>query len=217
MDNQKFIIIVLTLLAVAVGAVWVFNVNDIEDVRYTEDSHTSESYEVTYKMLSNKSLGAEDVNSYIQDRLDDLINIAEDHYQEVGDSEIFYKYTFGNDIETYFTENHISYVVIIGEYTGGANANSSVKTFVYEKSTGDMLTLLDLVGEEESQGFITDVRNALLNPEVSRVGVFEDVVETLTFNNLGNFYLESSFITLIFSQYEVAPGASGIVRIALPF
>lgn len=219
MNNQSFIIIVLILLAVAVGAVWVFNINDpMKGVDLIDISEVTEAYEINSQLLNNRKMGATEINAYINEKVEDLKRLAEDHYQSSSsEDDIFHKYTLDIIIEEHNTEDHISYLVLVGEYTGGANVNSSVRAFVYERSNGNTLTLEDLIDEEERQDFVANVRDSLLDPEISRSGVFEDVVETLTFDDLNNFYLESDSITLVFSQYEVAPGSSGIVRVTLPF
>ncbi|HET8575388.1 MAG TPA: DUF3298 domain-containing protein [Candidatus Paceibacterota bacterium] len=119
--------------------------------------------------------------------------------------------------ETYQHDGDISFVVKTYEYTGGANGINVVSTFVFDQN-GTQLALADVVGQStaDQNAFLANVQSAL-SAKDKTLGIFAGAVQKLTFKDLSNFSLTSDGVVVSFSQYDVAPGASGIVTVTIPY
>jgi hypothetical protein len=180
---------------------------------------TSATYNVKVDYPVGNTPGAEIVAKYIKDDAKNFEEKANNENSSQGSSsgsgtgayEKITKYQY------FQHENSVSYFLQKYEYTGGANGITVVKTFVFNKN-GNQLSLDDVVGANPSQkqAFLQSVKNKLL-AKSSDVGVFKDIVNKLTLNDLDNFYLTDSGIMVAFSQYNVAPGSAGIVTVVVPY
>lgn len=123
-------------------------------------------------------------------------------------------YSFTAELQVYQTERYVSFVYRINEYTGGAHANTYVRTFVEDKTTEQVINVRDLAKNEDISDFAASVRAKLQNPtetDVATSQLFSDAVADLQLQDLDNFYITDDHIVVLFSPYTIAPGAAGVV------
>ncbi|MFA5052703.1 MAG: DUF3298 domain-containing protein [Parcubacteria group bacterium] len=131
-----------------------------------------------------------------------------------------------------------SYVFIIGEYTGGANANARVQSFSFNKDgriqIGDILNLADDHNDIELTKILFD--KAMTDPErfpsadITREGTGLAYLKDdgITFDqskchcdgflfssNFQNFVIKDEGIDFFFGKYQATIGASGVVDVML--
>lgn len=127
--------------------------------------------------------------------------------------------TYTIEIQAEQIESEETSSIIIGEYvyTGGAHGSSTYKVFTSSKQSGELLSLSDIIKEEQQKEFTKLIKEKLLkwSPDQSMPApvVFEDEIASLTFTSLTNWALDNDNLIFYFSQYEVGPGALG----AFPF
>lgn len=111
-----------------------------------------------------------------------------------------------------------SYLVTHYEYTGGANGMEMVRAFTYDAVTGKQLSLNDVVPPHNQARLLHAVQADLKsqNGSAGIPDVFTDTIDALTFTDLQNFYINGGTLYVVFSEYDVAPGAFGAVRVMLP-
>lgn len=106
-----------------------------------------------------------------------------------------------------------------------AGANQSIKIYHIDKSTGDMITLKDLFQEGAdyktpiSENIKQQMKEQMAEDETKTYWLDSDVPEW-NFKEISdspNFYInEKGRLTLVFDEYEVAPGYMGIVTFEIP-
>ncbi len=147
-------------------------------------------------------------------------------------------YIYDISYTAYESRGTVSYVFTTYEFTGGAHGNSVVNTFTFNDEgkveIEDILNLSEnnndiklsriLAKEiERSQGdmFIEDMMMdglGLAYLKADGVTLDKEKCNCDGFffgSNFQNFYLTDEGITFLFNQYQVAPGASGIVKATL--
>ncbi len=236
--DRKIILIIVSVTAVAALAWYLFDKPNSRHERVEEATATStstlpaeesepqtmkeetENYSVAYTLPPSGTVGADDVRVFITNHAADFKANADQFAPEsLSDGSAASKYVLDVGVEQYVTDTHHSYVIMMGEYTGGASANQSVRTFVYERVTGKLLGLDDIISPDAEDKVIAEIRAQLYeinggSPE-DEAG-FGAVVKDLSLNDVHNFYLTDSSLVILFSKYEVAPGALGTVSVELP-
>jgi hypothetical protein len=104
-------------------------------------------------------------------------------------------------------------VYTINEYTGGVNANTSVRTFVEDKTNRKLASLTSLVSSEYRSNFTANIKRKLRDELKSQA--FPEAVSKLTFKDFDDFYVNGNRIAVLFAPYAVAPGAAGIVTVSV--
>lgn len=111
-----------------------------------------------------------------------------------------------------------SIVMSIYAYTGGANGNSSYKVITASRANGKILSLSDVIKQEEKGAFTEFVKkelNAWRPGESEGPVVFVDEVKNLKFDSFSNWSIDDNNLIIYFDKYEVGPGALGAVAFPL--
>jgi hypothetical protein len=102
------------------------------------------------------------------------------------------------------------------QYTGGAHGLTERRPYNIDLASGQILALKDLFNDNY------DYRTIINDQVRSQISLEPDKYFS---NDLGfkgiadnqNFYLQEGFLVVYFSQYEIAPYASGIPEVKMPF
>lgn len=173
-------------------------------------SEQSDYFEVKVEYPENKLIGSREVKSFIEERVENFKEFALEDVPELRNRGFVAKYSLNINLENYKSKNYISYVLFISEYTGGANVNQIVESFVYEEDSENKVSITDVVYDKSK--FISELYRKLEEKDKS-IGIFSNDIEIESINN---FYITDSSLVVLFSKYEVAPGAAGIVTITIP-
>lgn len=106
------------------------------------------------------------------------------------------------DYKQYESETIVSYVVQGYEYTGGAHGNATVKSFNYDKKTGKLLSVLDVLSGKDSLEALSEIAKETLMVEYEEGLSPEE-------ENWSVWYAHNQGITFIFPPYQIAPYAVG--------
>lgn len=182
-------------------------------------NEVNENYSISGYYAPDSSIGSTEVNNFISDYIREFESLANEDVPDLRENQsAIGEYTLNIGYDSYESEKYIFHVVSFGEYTGGANANSVVYSFGFELSSGREVSLDDFVSESNREQFVSDLKRRLLeidNLGGDTVGVFEDVVSGLAYEDISTFYVEDNKLVIVFSKYEVAPGAAGIIKVIL--
>ena len=106
-----------------------------------------------------------------------------------------------------------------------AGAAQSQKIYHIDKTTGKMITLEDLFADQAdyqtviSENIKTQMKQQMAEDETKVYWLDSDVPEW-NFQEISadvNFYInESGKLTIVFDEYQVAPGSMGIVSFEIP-
>ena len=224
--NKTYIIFILVIGVLVFGAVSFFREPKASPIMHILPSgpmtgvEETENYRVAYAVPTEGALGAADIAAFVMDHVAEFKAQADRDVPELRkEGSATGKYMLDIGIEQHVTGTYLSYVVMIGEYTGGASANQTVRTFVYNRTTGEAAALADVVPSVDREDTMVAIRAKLY--EVNGVtpedkSVFGDVVQALVFEDLKNFYVTEEKIVVLFSKYEIAPGAAGVVLVEVP-
>ena len=149
------------------------------------------------------------------------------------------KYTYDIEFEVFSSKktNLISYLLTNYEYTGGANGNTTINTFVFssDKKLVDIQSILDLENHND-----VELTKLLAETALSDTTLFfkDFVYEGLGLSylkpdgktldkekcdcdgfffgsNFQNFIVKDSGIVFYFNKYDIAPGAAGVTSVLL--
>jgi len=210
--NKKILLVLLVLI---VGIFfWVFEREPQDksvesEIKYTSFKEESDYYTIEAVNVSEDSLGAKIVNDIINDKLLEFKEIVEEDVFGLKERGFDLSYYLGISVEDYQTNKYLFYLLNYDEYTGGANVNQYVRSIGLDKASGDIIELSDVVDEDL---LMQELRAKLLAMEEDMY-VFSGVSEEISFSDLNNFFIDGNNLVLIFSKYEIAPGAVGIVSI----
>jgi len=209
----------LILLAVICATIGIFLYKTIFESDPLEEKTNLISEETDYYTLDisypeKKTVGLDLVKDYINNRVEEFKKMAKEEVVDLRKQGFEYKYTIDIKTEVQETENYISYVLYIAEYTGGANVNQIVKTFVLNKENREEVSIPDILNEGEVESFVNKVKEELKSREASS-DVFPGISDEISLSGLENFYVTEKEIVVLFSKYEVAPGAAGIITVSV--
>ena len=137
-----------------------------------------------------------------------------------------YPQSFEFDIyssSVYEDANHISFLLNVYQFTGGAHGSTSLIPITYSKQTKKLLSLEEAVQPTRKDwlsALSTEARKQL-NDQVKKQTFVsdEDWVNKGTEpvkENFSVFKLEKNSVRIIFSQYQVGPYSSGMPEIVVP-
>ncbi|GEM_PF-2405303 len=180
------------------------------EVSLKEDTLRNDNYEISFKKIESNSLGGETVNSFIENEIKDFKDKANSKVPNLRENNFEHKYIMDIGLESYQTEDYLSYILNIGKYTGGANMNQIIKNFTFDKRKNKEIKLSEIILPNKQDEFIKKVRTALKEEDT-----FPGVEESFYFSDIHSFYFTENKINILFSKYEVAPGAAGIIEISI--
>ena len=137
-----------------------------------------------------------------------------------------YPQAFEFDIDSssvYEDTNHISFLLNVYQFAGGAHGSTSLIPITYSKQTKKLLSLeeaLQPVRKDWLAALSTEARKQL-NAQVQKkkFSSDEDWINKgtePTKENFAIFKLEKNSVRIIFSQYQVGPYSSGMPEIVVP-
>lgn len=111
------------------------------------------------------------------------------------------------------TDRYVSMQFLHSTYEGGAHGNAFVETFTYDKQSGALWRLEDVLQGDTAklEKLAALVHDQLMNQE----GLFYDVIPEATearWENFSTFALTEQTLIIFFQPYEVGPYAAGIVE-----
>ena len=123
----------------------------------------------------------------------------------------------------YEDANHISFLLNVYQFTGGAHGTTSLIPVTYSKQTKKLLSLEEAVQPTRKDwlsALSTEARKQL-NDQVKKQTFVsdEDWINKGTEpakENFAIFKLEKNSVRIIFSQYQVGPYSSGMPEIVVP-
>ena len=137
-----------------------------------------------------------------------------------------YPQVFEFDIDSssvYEDTNHISFLLNVYQFTGGAHGSTTLIPITYSKQTKKLLSLEEAVQPARKDWLATLSTEARkqLNAQVKKqkFSSDEDWINKGTEpakENFAIFKLEKNSVRIIFSQYQVGPYASGMPEIVVP-
>ena len=137
-----------------------------------------------------------------------------------------YPQAFEFDIDSssvYEDTNHISFLLTVYQFTGGAHGSTTIIPITYSKQTKKLLSLEEAVQPARKDWLATLSTEARkqLNAQVKKQNFSsdEDWINRgtePTKENFAIFKLEKNSVRIIFSQYQVGPYASGMPEIVVP-
>ena len=137
-----------------------------------------------------------------------------------------YPQGFQFDIDSssvYEDTNHISFLLTVYQFTGGAHGSTTLIPITYSKQTKKLLSLEEAVQPARKDWLATLSTEARkqLNAQVQKqkFSSDEDWINKgtePTKENFAIFKLEKNSVRIIFSQYQVGPYASGMPEIVVP-
>ncbi len=224
-SKTKRLLILLALAAVLTGGALVGAQTDVELCEskggtlggefvclITQESDTHEIQHVyPLDVIGYDALEAA-VDSFLQTKRDDFLALDVDLDVSPGP----YTQNILPVVYNYY-DDILSVEFLISEYTGGANANSYVQTFVYDIDADELLTLEDLfVAGSDPLSVIRPLAEAELRATYGEA-LFEDGLAE-DFANYDGFTLRGADNALAFrfDQYQVAPGAAGAPTVQIP-
>ena len=178
----------------------------------TTSRQTTDRYNIEVELPQGTSTAAKSARAFLRTRRADFTQFIVENTTEK-DSSHQPTYTFTVRLDTYQTNRYLSFVYTINEYTGGVNANTSVRTFVEDKSNRQLVSLADMTTSENRSDFTANIKGKLRDSLKSQV--FPEAVSNLTFKGLDDFYITRDHIVVLFAPYTVAPGAAGIVTVSV--
>ena len=137
-----------------------------------------------------------------------------------------YPQAFEFDIDSssvYEDTNHISFLLTVYQFTGGAHGSTTLIPITYSKQTKKLLSLEEAVQPARKDWLATLSTEARkqLNAQVKKQKFSSDddwinKGTEPTKENFAIFKLEKNSVRIIFSQYQVGPYASGMPEIVVP-
>ena len=137
-----------------------------------------------------------------------------------------YPQVFEFDIDSssvYEDTNHISFLLTVYQFTGGAHGSTTIIPITYSKQTKKLLSLEEAVQPARKDWLATLSTEARkqLNAQVQKqkFSSDEDWINKgtePTKENFAIFKLEKNSVRIVFSQYQVGPYASGMPEIVVP-
>ena len=176
--------------------------------------------------LAYEVKGSNNKYTYQVDYYESSINAVDKKIHDWLDSELeeFKQYENYNDIKndfytthelhTYKNINFLQYT--ISSYTGGAHYGLKTKQFTYDDK-GNFLELKDFFNTPN----YLEILSSLSYDELVKLKINEDLewlkegTKPLD-DNISLFYFDGSGLQLTFPPYQVAPWASGIIKITIP-
>ncbi|MBQ3104281.1 MAG: DUF3298 domain-containing protein [Lachnospiraceae bacterium] len=203
-----------------------------EDNRFDEDGTLLAEGTLSYFEMSARGYesAAAAVEAFFRSQEDDFeknMDLLEEYGQDTyitsqeEDWLEFYPYYSRQDWEiTRADAGIISFCGRFSEYFGGAHDQRWTSGVTFDAKTGKELRFLDLAKDQEK--FLEETLNVCLEAAEEKredYNFFPDYEEVIRsrWQEEPEWYLDGSGITVLFSPYEIAPFASGTVRLHLPY
>ncbi len=131
-----------------------------------------------------------------------------------------YYYTVEGYPEENGTDSILSYVTKTDCYLGGAHGSFVIFYYNFDKKTGKLLNINDIIPEEAEMLALKAMEEQLCKDWEAKD--LADLQEKTGITLLGDLYLTNNFlikgdsIEFLFNQYDIAPYAAGLISVTLP-
>lgn len=231
LKNNSIYIVALVIL-IAIGLYLRYQAKDAplpemtEEIKVTTDGSISiESKEIDEKnfggrvaVISGDSSLAVASRKYIDETVAEFKKQADTDVPEMieqfGADNPVSKYELAIEAELYESEDTKSIAMSTYIYNGGAHGNSSYKVISASSTSGEILSLGDIIKKDKQDEFVSLLKKSLLDwrpYETTDTVVFTEEVEGIQFDSLTNWSLDDKNLIVYFSQYEIGPGVLGPV------
>lgn len=95
-------------------------------------------------------------------------------------------------------------------YTGGAHGRTTITVGSFDRKTGKLVKLSDLLSEENREAFTETLRAAV----VAKLGGEDRIIDDVRLHD--NFYIAQGMLHFVFNEYEVADYAAGAIEVVVP-
>lgn len=141
----------------------------------------------------------------------DLATVSADEAQKMGLS-AEHKYSLQSSYLIGSSAHTISYIFTIYVDTGGAHGNIFFKTFVFDKDTGNLLSLSDLF--QDNSNYLNTLSTMARTRLAASLGTSGDagMIKDGTApseQNFQNFFFDGTDFVVVFPPYQVAAYAAG--------
>lgn len=113
----------------------------------------------------------------------------------------------------------VSYIFTVYTDTLGAHGNTTFKTFVFETSTGTLLSLSDLFSRgSDYLATLSAISREKLPDAIGRGADTSTITEGTTpeTKNFETFFFDNAYLTILFAPYQVASYAAGPQTLRIP-
>jgi len=113
----------------------------------------------------------------------------------------------------------VSYIYETYEFTGGAHGNTAFTTFVFDRNTGNRLSLSDIFTPGSAYLDRLSALSRAKLPAITGANSDASFIEpgtTADAKNFENFYFDGNTLVLVFPPYQVGPYALGVVHLSIP-
>jgi len=139
----------------------------------------------------------------------------ESEYKDMFQYHYFIK---GNPVENAL-DSIMSYEVLTTCYLGGAHGSHVVQYFNFERTSGKLLTIQDIVPAEKEMLVLMAMQDQLCKDyEVKDITELQEQTGITMLGDLyltNNFLLKGDSILFLFNQYDIAPYSAGLISITL--
>lgn len=191
--------------------------------------------EINIPVAQGETELAKRINTKIEDHIANMLNFSEEESDTISltgaiknfnneykafkddfeESALIWEATFDGEV-TYNSESVISIAVSSYSNTGGAHGNTNVTFYNFDKGTGKILAINEMINDVNSFKKIAEkhfLSNVTLNDNESYDDYFFgegfQLPENIGFNDEG--------LILFYNTYEIAPYAMGITEFTIPF
>lgn len=233
--TTTILIIILVLALIILTAIWLQKRSTVvapsetispvvtTPVTISSKPIVEEYFKGTRPVIAGSSVIVAAANEYVNERIAEFKTSADTQVPAM-------RKQYGNDAPpaTYtidFKAEHLqgptteSIVVYSYVYMGGANGMSIYRVFTATYGGTTVMTLNDVVAPDKHDAFVAYVKKLLIDGTLggpTKGAVFPEDVNQITFENLKNFSLDETSLTLYFTKYEIGPGALGAVVYPIP-
>ncbi len=168
-------------------------------------------------IISGSNILAKYAQTYIDETVHDFKTAADpvvpEMRQQFGADSPTANYEIDIDAKYIKSVKTESIVMTVYTYTGGAHGSSFYKTFTASISSKKILSLSDIIKTSEQTAFAEFVKKELKDwiPGSDSMGFFVEAITDLKFDSFTSWSIDDKNLTIYFDQYEIGPGAMGLV------
>lgn len=130
----------------------------------------------------------------------------------------FEPYTEEETFTVYQTDTLVSICMQFYDYLGGAHPNGGYDTYNFDLTTGEMVTYVDLVTDDEAfRAVVSEEILKQIQEQGLADGLFEDYEAHVRDLAYADDCYDDNGITFIFEEYSIGPHAAGCLMFDIPY
>ncbi len=199
--------------------------NTVEKIVHNDNNDEIMNISVTHPVIKNQNNieALEKINNYyIEFAQNYILNIEkeektfaqEDFESAKADNREFIPHEYANTVELKYNGKIVSFLNVQYMNTGGAHPNSIQVADTFDITTGEKLTLEDIIGKNQD-----DVKNLVLEKvmsEIKKVEGTDDFYYYETYKedinstfNPADYFITNEGLCIFYQQYSIAPYVAG--------